>query len=226
MNRKTLIEQIVNHILTIKKEGVIKVGIDGIDASGKTIIADELAEELKLRNKNVIRASIDGFHNSRKIRYTQGTLSPQGYFYDSFNYSALKELLLDPLSDIKDLSYKTKLYDFIADKQVAAETIKAEKDSILIFEGVFLFRKEIGSYWDLKIFIKIKFEKSLERALARDLYLFNDINIIKEKYSVRYIPGQMIYYEKENPELKTDIIIDNNDFNSPEMIFKSHMRKL
>jgi hypothetical protein len=48
--------------------------------------------------RSVIRASVDGFHNPRAVRYEGGRYSPEGYFENSYNYAALKQCFLDPLS--------------------------------------------------------------------------------------------------------------------------------
>ena len=74
----------------------VRVAIDGVDGVGKTVLADELAETLSCCGRQVIRASVDGFHNPRSIRHRLGQNSPEGYFRDSFNYSALTTLLLTP----------------------------------------------------------------------------------------------------------------------------------
>ena len=75
----------------------VRVAIDGVDASGKTTLADKLVPLIEKHNRPVIRATIDSFHNPQKVRYERGLDSPEGYFYDSFNYEALKRDLLIPL---------------------------------------------------------------------------------------------------------------------------------
>ena len=90
MKRSELLELLTANILGIKHERPLLVAIDGYDAAGKSILAKELAEKLRGLGLNIIEASIDGFHNPRVIRYKRGEESPEGYYYDSFNYAALK----------------------------------------------------------------------------------------------------------------------------------------
>ncbi len=93
MSREKLLQFLIKTILSINKDTPILVGIDGINASGKTFLADELAGELSKKSKatkntksheenipEVIRASLDGFHQPLKIRYAKGENSPEGYF--------------------------------------------------------------------------------------------------------------------------------------------------
>ena len=210
-----IVIKLANRILKHKKDTPLRVGIDGIDAAGKTFLANEIARYLEGNGHPVIRASIDGFHNPRNIRHQRGSYSPEGYFHDSFNYELLKNCLLEPLKPEGNRLCHLKAFDFKTDREIYTDEIKATNAHILIFEGVFLFRHEIEQHWDIKFFVDIDFQTSIKRALERDLYLFGDEKEILKRYQERYIPGQKIYIELEKPKAKADIIIDNNDFTNP-----------
>lgn len=211
-------------ILSIKKSHPIRVGIDGVDASGKTTIADALAKYLTSQNstqnpkQNIIRASIDGFHNPKSIRYQKGRNSPEGYYRDSFNNQAIIENLLAPLGDNGNLHYKKAIFDFKTDSIVDSPTQIANQNSILIMDGVFLFRPELALYWDFKIFIDADFAITIERAKKRDAYYLGSEQEILDKYAHRYIPGQKLYFDEANPKDHSDIVINNNDFENPIIV--------
>ncbi|MDH4033877.1 MAG: hypothetical protein OEV80_08770, partial [candidate division Zixibacteria bacterium] len=61
MPRPKLIEQLAEMINIVKRSHTVRVAIDGVDASGKTTLADELVTPLEAKGRSVIRASIDGF---------------------------------------------------------------------------------------------------------------------------------------------------------------------
>ena len=150
--RTDILTNIASIIAKQKSHRPILVGIDGIDGAGKTTLAKELTE---LIGKPVVNASIDGFHNTRETRYKKGHLSPEGYYEDSFNYDVLKETLLQPLHDMngKDIECRTDNFDFKADEKTDKKPVLFSKNTILLFEGVFLFRPEINNFWDFRIFI-------------------------------------------------------------------------
>jgi len=202
-----------------KKDLPLRVGIDGIDAAGKTTLANEIACYLVENGYLVIRASIDGFHNPHNIRHKRGNYSPEGYYYDSFNYELLKSCLLLPLEPEGNRVCHLKAFDFKSDTEISTDETKVTNAHILIFEGVFLFRHEIEPYWDLKILVDINFQVCIKRALERDLYLFGDEKEILKRYQQRYIPGQNIYIKSEKPYSKADIVINNNDFIRPSITF-------
>ena len=218
MTRQQVIAKLAQIILSHKKDVPLRVGIDGVDAAGKTLLANELAEELAKLGHPVLRASIDGYHNPKEIRRQRGSLSPEGYYYDSFNYFLLTTHLLQPLEPQGNRRIRLSAFDFKTEQETAAEELTVTNDHILIFEGVFLFRPELIRYWDVKIFVEIDFETSLNRALERDLYLFGSREEIEKRYNERYIPGQKIYLVSETPQQKADIVIDNNDFMNPVII--------
>jgi uridine kinase len=215
-----LIEELARMIYETNQDSPLLVGIDGIDAAGKTFLADEIAAFLTENGHSVIRASIDGFHNSKDTRYQRGEYSADGYYYDSFNYEILKEVLLEPLTPGGNRRIRTSVYDFKTENENQADEMLASDDHILLFEGVFLFRPELIQYWDLKIFVDISFQTSLNRALERDIYLFGEKEEIVKRYQERYIPGQKIYLESEKPQTKADIVIDNNDFTNPMITYR------
>ena len=214
-----IISILASIILDHKKDSPLRVGIDGIDAAGKTFLANEIACYLSGKGHPVIRASIDGFHNPLSVRYIRGSYSPEGYYYDSFNYGLLKSCLLEPLEPGGQKICRLKTFDFKTDSELPVDEIKVTSAHILIFDGVFLFRQEIERYWDVKILVDIKYQTSIKRALKRDLDLFGDKKEILRKYQERYIPGQRIYFESEKPYAKADIVINNDDFNQPSIIF-------
>jgi len=112
MTRAELLEQLAQSIAAVRLDHPTRVAIDGVDGSGKTTLADELAEPVRRAGRAVIRASVDGFHNPRAVRYARGPDSPEGYFRDSFDYAALKRELLDPLGPAGNASFRTATFDY------------------------------------------------------------------------------------------------------------------
>ena len=212
-----LLKHLSEVILDYRKESPILVGIDGVDASGKTTLADNLAAFFKPSKRQIIRASIDGFHNPRAVRYKQGKESPAGYYQDSFNNQLIIEKLLKPLSD-GNLNFIERVFDYRIDKEVIIPAEKAEKDAILIMDGIFLFRPELTGYWDIKIYLDVGFDVTISRAITRAKEL--EPLTISEKeiidiYNRRYVPGQKLYFQEARPQEKADILIDNTDYDSP-----------
>jgi uridine kinase len=119
------------------------VGVDGVTASGKTTLADELADALSTQGRQVIRASVDDFHNPPEVRYRRGRMSPEGYYLDAFDYASLRALLLEPLGPGGDRRYLTGGFGQPDGSGAGFEEQVAARDAIVIVDGVFLFRPEL-----------------------------------------------------------------------------------
>jgi uridine kinase len=211
MKRSRPLQKIAHRIIHIQLPHPIRVAIDGIDAAGKTTLAQELSPLIQIHGHPVIRASIDGFHNPSRIRYRRGPASPEGYYRDSFNYRALTELLLTPLGPGGSLQYCPAVFDYRTDSELQPPLKSAEVNAVLLFDGVFLLRPELRDFWDFTHFVEAAFEVTLARAMRRDLALFGSAEEVRERYETRYIPGQKLYFEECQPQERAKAVIDNND---------------
>lgn len=200
MTKNELLNLLAEKILNIKKESPILVCIDGVNGAGKTTLISELVDCLKKSNRQIVKVFIDGFHNPRDVRYAKGRNSAEGYYYDSYNYEAITKYLLQPLKS-GNLEYKTVIFNHLTDSAVEVPTEKAEKNAIVIMEGIFMQRPELINYWDYKIFLDINFEVSLKRVLSRtiDKNYIGSEKEITDAYNTRYIPGQKIYLKEASP---------------------------
>ncbi len=224
MDRRLMLLDLVRIISTKEMKHPLRVAIDGVDAAGKTTLADELRTILRGNERTIIRASIDGFHNSAAVRHRDGE-SPQGYYDNSFNYGALVEELLEPLGPKGTLLYRTAVFDYRTDKAIQMDLIKAAFNSILLFDGVFLLRKELYKYWDFTIFIEVSFDVVLDRVKDRDTVLFGTPEMLCQRYDSRYIPRQKIYLNNEHPSSKAMVIIENDDPRNPKVRYNNSLEQ-
>ncbi|MGH0432216.1 hypothetical protein ACQVPL_23815 [Bacillus hominis] len=223
MNRKQIIKEITDHILTLNLTHPIRVGVSGITASGKTTFANELAEEVKKRGVPVTRASIDDFHNPRAIRYTQGKESARGYYEDAHDYSAFKERLLKPLGTNGNLHYETISHNLITDIPVQNAPLVAPPNMVLIVDGTFLLKKDIEPLFDYKIFVDTDFEIARKRGAKRETEAFGSYEKAEKMFLNRYHAACKMYIDEHNPKERADVVFQNSDLENPEVIF--HERK-
>jgi uridine kinase len=217
------IKSISDFILSKKSpDKPLLVGINGIDGSGKTSIARNITEYLSDIGKSVATVSIDDFHNPREKRYAKGSDSPEGYYYDSMNFDAFKTKLLEPIKKALEFPIKihSKIFDLHSDKPQSIE-ISISEDSIVIVEGVFLFKPDMIDFFDIKVFIDVEREVITERMIARDLpsdATSLEIENYRTRIEQKYMAGQDIYLSKSDAKNKADIVIDNNDYKNPIIV--------
>ena len=218
MERSVLLQGLADRIAAVAADHPLRTAIDGVDAAGKTVLADELAPLIAALGRPVIRASIDGFHNPAAVRRRRGDSSPDGYYRDSFDYEALMRELLAPLGPGGDCRYRPVVFDFRTDSVIEADAETASPDAILLFDGVFLLRPELRGYWDFSVFVRVAFDVTVARAESRDGYLFGSAADVRARYESRYVPGQRLYLSEADPESHADIVVDNDDYAAPSFV--------
>ena len=216
--RRQVLDNIARRIAGIERPHPIRVAIDGVDASGKTQLAEELAPIVEQFGRPIVRASVDGFHQPRATRHRQGALSPEGYFEDSFNYPDLIDSVLAPLGPGGSRVFRRATFDFRTDTPLTAIAEAAPTNAVLLLDGVFLLRDELRAYFDFSIFVRAVFSVTLRRAEHRDYELFGSVQAVRERYTQRYIPGQQIYLNTAQPERWASVIVDNDDPANPSLI--------
>ncbi len=219
-----LVHQLADLIAMVDRTHPVRVAIDGVDAAGKTTLADELVQPLEDRGRAVIRATVDGFHLPKVERYRRGVDSPEGYYYDSFDYEALRSLLLLPLGPGGNRLYQQAYFDFQRDEPMEESPRCAPLDSVLLFDGVFLLRPELEDCWDFRLFLSADFEETVRRAAVRDQPLFGSEAATLERYWTRYVPGQRLYLEEAQPHLRADVLVENSDIQNPRLFVRNHPR--
>jgi uridine kinase len=219
MSRQTMLDQLAGRVAALVLPHPARVAVDGVDAAGKTALANELAPLVAARGRSVIRASLDGFHRPRAERYRQGADSAAGYYEDSFDYPALSAALLKPLGPSGTRHYRTATFDFRADAPLALPTEDAAPDAVLLFDGVFLLRPDLDAFWDYRIFVEVPFAVSLWRAMRRDVALFGSARAVAQRYRHRYFPGQRLYLETVHPEQRAQAVVRNADPANPTLTF-------
>jgi len=204
------------------------VGIDGEAGAGKTTLADDLRKRLESLGRTVIRSTIDNFHNPKAIRYAKGKHSPEGFFYDSYDFVKLKKMLLDPLSPGGSLMYRIAAFNHELDEPVDGPPLRANHNDILLFDGIFLHRPELIAYWDFSIFLDVDLPVVMERGVRRNGPNVGPLDAAALDpdtiYNRRYVEGQRIYVRNHRPQQAASILIDYNDLDNPCVVRKTTCR--
>jgi phosphoglycolate phosphatase-like HAD superfamily hydrolase/uridine kinase len=193
-----------------QKDRAFVIGINGIDCSGKSTFAKALESYLKAQGRPTQLIAIDDFHNPQDIRYS-GSSPADNYYHKSFNIEKLVNKLLKPVHERADVATSLNLLNLETDEYDITKRYSIRRDTIVILEGVFLFRKELADFIDYKIYLDIPFNLCRKRARERDdPTTFN-------KYDEKYLPAQRKYILDCSPLSQSEIVIDNSDPEYPKV---------
>jgi uridine kinase len=224
--RDQFLDDLAADILSRKADRPLKVAIDGRCGAGKTSLADELGRRLSARGFQVLRSSVDGFHHSSERRYRQGALSAKGYYEDAFDFDKIVECLLAQLSgEAFPISCHLASFDHGAEVADDAPPVLAQRNAILLFDGIFLFRRELDAFWNYRVLLCVDFETCLARALPRDAAAgLGTRDDMARRYALRYEPAWRLYENEEKPSDKANIIVDNRNLDFPRLLTPSGRR--
>jgi uridine kinase len=188
------------------------IAVDGVDGSGKTTFAANLATMLRARPVLVLHA--DDFLNPSSERHARGRTSPEGFWLDTYNYEAMFSYALDPLRNEGDGWYRARSYDRRTDRTIEPPAQPAAPDALILVEGMFLHRDELRDRWDLSVFLDVPFSETARRMAERD-----GSHPDPEHASMRrYLFGQRIYFARARPWERASIVVDNTDFTRPRIV--------
>lgn len=215
--RASVLNDLAAMIAKLDSARPIRVAIDGRTASGKTTLANELADCLRAKGREIIRTSIDGFHRPKVERYARGRHSAEGYYYDARDLPAINALLLGPLGPGGDGWYRTASFDLHNDVPIEQDPQFAPDDAILIVDGTFLQRPELRGGWDLAIFVETSEHVSEQRGIDRDAAHLGGAEATRQLYADRYRPAFDLYEGLSAPASAADAIFNNDNFDQPAL---------
>src|SRR5690349_1528681 len=208
--RGELLSHLAGAVRSVTVAHPTRVAVDGIPGAGKTTLADELAVVLRAQGREVIRATVEDFLNPSSVRHPWSD-SAEGWYNHNTDVGALHRVLLDPLGPDGDRRFQRAVYDKATDTPVSAPVTTSAIDAVLLFDGVFLLRRELFDRWDLRIFVSATFGTALERSRIRDQTPLMSADEVEQRYRRRYIPSQQFYLATIRPAEHADIIVYNDE---------------
>ncbi|MCA0252070.1 MAG: uridine kinase [Actinobacteria bacterium] len=198
------------------RAGRTLVGIDGVDGSGKSTFADDVAQMVAECGSKVIRISLRKYLNPQSVRYAQGRTSPRGFYEDSYDYEKFHDEVLEPLGREGSGRYRTAAYDLAVEAAVRSPWMVAPDDAVVIIDGLFLHRKEFATshskkVWDYSVWLEVPFEEAYRRLHDREGFSPDP----RDASNARYYEGQLLYLQDCRPDEKADLVIENSHPHSP-----------
>jgi uridine kinase len=92
----------------------------------------------------VVTLSMDGFHKPRAHRYRRGRQSAVGYYEDAYDWVGFVTQVLVPLGPGGSGRYRPRVHDLVSDQLVDEDPLEAPADALVLVDGSFLQRPEMG----------------------------------------------------------------------------------
>ena len=205
------IEEIVRKIFerraNLSDTRSLLVGVSGIDGCGKGYLAMQLQAHLALHGMIPTILNVDGWLNLPHKRFDQN--APAVNFYENaIRLDQFFSQLVLPLRDRRSIHLEA---DFV--EETASEYRKHTYDyrnvSVVLVEGIFLFKPQYRKYFDLAIWIDCSFPTALARAIHRAQEGLSTAKTIAA-YDTIYFPAQRIHLAHDKPRENADVILEND----------------
>lgn len=174
----------------------VLIGIEGFGGSGKSTIANKLADLLN----NAFVVNIDDFIIKENI--TENDWDKQ-----AFDRQRLEAQVLKPASESELVNYQKLLWD----ADTLSEPIRVPDVDYLIVEGISSYHPSIAHYYDYKIWVDTPIEVAKARGKKRDTGNEN------EQHWDLWAANDLGYQEKYHPEKIADFVVKNNDIEFREV---------
>jgi uridine kinase len=122
--------------------------------------------------------------------------------------------LLEPFAPDGDRRYRNAVHDLASDRAVDAPVEQAPADAVLVVDGIFLQRPELGGCFDLVVFLDAPFETTYARMSRRDGSPADP----DDPANRRYRQGQEIYLTTCRPRERADVLVDLTDVTHPRLV--------
>jgi uridine kinase len=202
-----VVHRIIERRASVPAARGLLVGVSGIDGCGKGYLAAQLQAHLTFHGVIPAILNVDGWLNLPHKRFDEG--APAANFYENaLRLDQFFSQLVLPLRDRGSIHLEA---DFV--EETASNYRKHTYDfrdvSVVLVEGIFLFKPQYRKYFDLAIWIDCSFPTALARALDRAQEGLSPADTIAA-YETIYFPAQKIHLLQDKPRENSDLIFDNN----------------
>src|SRR5262245_27488747 len=183
------------------------VALSGIDGCGKGYVSARLSRALESQSLRVALINVGGWLNLPERRFND--TNPAEHFYlNAIRFDEMFGELVLPLRDARSIRIEA---DFTEETATAYRRHLYEYRDIdvIVLEGIYLFKRQLRSHYDLSLWIDCRFETALARAISRAQEGLS-LQATIAAYRTIYFPAQKIHFARDNPRSKA-AIIQNDD---------------
>jgi uridine kinase len=222
-----VVRKIIERRANTPESRSLLVGVSGIDGCGKGYLAMQLQAHLALHGVIPTILNVDGWLNLPHKRFNKDALAVN-FYKNAIRLDQFFSQLVLPLRDRRSVHL---VADFV--EETASDYRKHSYDykdvSVVLVEGIFLFKPQYRKYFDLAIWVDCSFPTALARAIDRAQEGLSPANTIAA-YETIYFPAQRIHLAQDKPRENADLIFENETctnrrvLNRPRQIrYPSHL---
>lgn len=174
-------DALAHRFLQSHGKGRVIVAIDSAAAAAADSFGADLVARLTKRGHSAFAARTNDFVAARDRRDALGgTETGEGRYRNTYDYSALRRVLIEPFLMGGSVGFVAAHYDRTRERQIQAKWLTAPDDSILVLSGEYLQRPGLSELWDSTVWLESPAPKPADAVdvAAQKLYA-KDVNARK-----------------------------------------------
>ncbi len=164
------------------------------------------------------RASLDDFKRPWSEAHLYDRTSGEGYYRNAFDLDAIRRLLLEPAAPDGHGAVALCSIDPLTQIDHSSVTSLIPADGVLVVDGVFACRPELDAHWDMRVWVDVDAELSVQRGIARDAGREGGADAAAALHRDRYLASELLYVAEVDPRAFVEVIVDNTEFDRPRLI--------
>jgi uridine kinase len=181
------------------------IAIDGIDGSGKSTFARQLAAGLGAAGAGAVVLSVDDFR--RPVEWGAAAAEADAYYDAYYDLAGCERCAAAFLGGASGVEIPQ--FDSVTERPIPARALALEGATVAVIEGVFPLRIPIVRELAVAIYLDVSPGEARRRILARDQRKGRAPADIARRIEGRYAPGQARYHAALDPRGRADVIVDN-----------------
>jgi uridine kinase len=185
------------------------IAVDGIDGSGKSVLAGQLTAAAARAGIPTLVLGVDDFR--RPVDWTAGGRTEAEVYYDDYYDLAHLDRCLRAYTE-GVASVEIPVFDSTSERLHGTRTIAFAGAAVAVVEGVFALRVAAVAEHAALVYLRTSFSEARRRVLARDTARGRTTENVKHRIDARYFPAQERYLREHDPVSRADIVMENEDF--------------
>ena len=170
------------------------------------MLADALADALRVRGRPPIRVRTADFLRPAALRFEHGRDDPEAFYRDGVDHAALRREVLQPLAPGGSGRYLPTLWDAARDRATRAGYVDAPPAAVLLVDGAFLLGA--GLPFDVTVHLWLS-PGALRRRTDPAAH-------------ARELPAYAMYEAEVAPREVADLVVLGDDPRRPALVDRKH----
>ncbi|MGH3622321.1 MAG: uridine kinase [Sciscionella sp.] len=139
-----LVAELAESITTCRRDGWLRVAVDGAPAARPWELADALMEPIRVLGRPTLRISAGDFLRAASLRLEHGRHDPDSFYSDWLDEGGLQREVLAPLADGGSGRVLPALWDASRDRATRSSYVNLPAGGVLLLDGALLLGRGLA----------------------------------------------------------------------------------